>query len=105
MNSLIQADSRVCASPVMMLLVGDPRLFLASVPKDSPIHCSAVWSCREKISLQSLTHIVELNDGKDGVPVLWRFLQKVSAAASQLDDAGLSLTSLTPAFRKRSCGW
>lgn len=81
-NSLIQGDSRVSASPVMKLLVGDPRLFLASVPTDSLIHCSAVWSCRDKISLQSLTHIVELNDGKDSVPVLWRFLHKVSAAAS-----------------------
>lgn len=81
-NSLIQADSRVSASLVMKLLVGDPCLFLASVPTDSLIHCSAVWSCREKISLQSLTHIVELNDGKDIVPVLWRFLHKVSAAAS-----------------------
>ncbi|TNM97227.1 hypothetical protein fugu_015383 [Takifugu bimaculatus] len=75
-NALIRADSRVSASPVMMLLAGDPRLFLASVPKDSLIHCSTVWSCREKISLQSLTHIVELNGGKDSVPVLWTFLHK-----------------------------
>ncbi|TWW70036.1 E3 ubiquitin-protein ligase rnf213-alpha [Takifugu flavidus] len=75
-NALIRADSRVSASPVMMLLGGDPRLFLASVPKDSLIHCSTVWSCREKISLQSLTHIVELNGGKDSVPVLWTFLHK-----------------------------
>lgn len=78
-NALIRADSRVSASPVMRLLAGDPRLFLASLPKDSLIHCSTVWSCREKISLQSLTHIVELNGGKDSVPVLWSFLHKVSA--------------------------
>lgn len=81
-KSLIQTDSRVSSSPVMKLLVGDPRLFLASVPTDSLIHCSSVWSCRDTISLQSLTHIVELNDGKDSVPVLWRFLQKVSSPAS-----------------------
>lgn len=81
-------------SPVMMLLTGDPRLFLASLPEDSLIHCSTVWSCREKISLQSLTHIVELNGGKDSVPVLWRFLHKVSADTSELSVAGFRLVAL-----------
>nr|XP_046270196.1 E3 ubiquitin-protein ligase rnf213-alpha isoform X2 [Scatophagus argus] len=75
-NAFIRADSRISASPIMKLLFGDPRLFLASLPPNSQIHCSAMWSCREKVSLLSLTHIVEQNDGKDTLPVLWRFLHK-----------------------------
>ena len=76
-NTFIRADSRISASPVMKLVFGDPRLFLSSLPTNSLIHCSAVWSCREKVSLLSLAHIVEQNDGKDTVPVLWRFLHRV----------------------------
>ncbi|KAM9393995.1 E3 ubiquitin-protein ligase rnf213-alpha-like isoform 2-T2 [Pholidichthys leucotaenia] len=75
-NTFIRADSRISANPIMKLTFGDPRLFLASLPAKSLIHCSAVWSCREKVSLLSLTHIVEQNDGKDTLPVLWRFLHK-----------------------------
>ncbi|XP_041812142.1 E3 ubiquitin-protein ligase rnf213-alpha [Chelmon rostratus] len=75
-NTVIRADSRISANPIMKLLFGDPRLFLASIPPNSLIHGSAVWSCREKVSLRSLTYIVEQNDGKDTLPVLWRFLHK-----------------------------
>lgn len=76
-NTIIRADSRISANPIMKLLFGDPRLFLSSVPPNSLIHGNAVWSCREKVSLLSLTHIVVQNDGKDTLPVLWRFLHKV----------------------------
>ncbi|XP_071329691.1 E3 ubiquitin-protein ligase rnf213-alpha [Trachinotus anak] len=75
-NTFIRADSRISASPIMRLMFGDPRLFLASLPRNSLIHTSAMWSCREKVSMLTLTHIVEQNDGKDTLPVLWRFLHK-----------------------------
>uniref|UniRef100_UPI003AABD3E1 E3 ubiquitin-protein ligase rnf213-alpha n=1 Tax=Centroberyx gerrardi TaxID=166262 RepID=UPI003AABD3E1 len=75
-NTFIRGDSRVSANPIIKLMFGDPRLFLASLPQDSLIHGSAVWSCREKVSLLSLTHIVGQNDGKDTLPVLWRFLHR-----------------------------
>ncbi|KAL0993465.1 hypothetical protein UPYG_G00108340 [Umbra pygmaea] len=75
-NVYIRADSRVSANPVMRLVFVDPRIFLTSLPQDSVIHGPAVWSCREKVSLLSLTHIVEQHDGKDNLPVLWRFLQR-----------------------------
>ncbi|KAA8582604.1 hypothetical protein FQN60_003825 [Etheostoma spectabile] len=75
-NTFIRADSRISANPIMKLMFGEPRLFLASLPQNSLIHGSVVWSCREKVSLLSLTHIVEQNDGKDTLPVLWRFLHK-----------------------------
>lgn len=76
-TTFIQTDSRVFAYPIMKLIFGDPRLFLSSLPQNSLIHCSVVWSCREKVSLLSLVHIVEQNDGKDTLPVLWRFLHRV----------------------------
>ncbi|XP_036409284.1 E3 ubiquitin-protein ligase rnf213-alpha isoform X2 [Megalops cyprinoides] len=73
---LIRMDSRVSSSPVVKVAFGDPRLFLAALPRDNLIHGGAVWSCRERVSLPSLAHIVEQNDGRDTLPVLWRFLQK-----------------------------
>ncbi|XP_020560953.1 E3 ubiquitin-protein ligase RNF213 isoform X3 [Oryzias latipes] len=75
-NSVIRSDSRISANPVMTLVFGDPKHFLASLHPNSLLHCSAVWSCRQKVSLLSLTHIVEQNDGKDTLPVLWRFLHR-----------------------------
>uniref|UniRef100_A0A8C2ZVG6 RING-type E3 ubiquitin transferase n=1 Tax=Cyclopterus lumpus TaxID=8103 RepID=A0A8C2ZVG6_CYCLU len=75
-NAFVRADSRISANPIMKLMFGDPRLFLASLPQNSVIHGPAVWSCRQKVSLLSLTHIVEQNDGKETVPVLWRFLHR-----------------------------
>lgn len=75
-NAFIRADSRISANPIMKLMFGDPRLFLASLPRRCVVHSSAVWSCREKVSLLGLTHIVEQNEGKDTLPVLWRFLHR-----------------------------
>ncbi|XP_070779019.1 E3 ubiquitin-protein ligase rnf213-alpha [Enoplosus armatus] len=75
-NTFIRADSRISANLIMKLVFSDPRHFLASFPQKSLIHGSVVWSCREKVSLLSLTHIVEQNDGRDTLPVLWRFLHK-----------------------------
>lgn len=76
-NTFIRTDSRISANPVMKLLFGDPRLFLASLPQTSLIHSTSLWSCREKVSLLSLRHYVEQKDGRDNLPVLWRFLHKV----------------------------
>ncbi|KAI4872372.1 hypothetical protein NFI96_033639 [Prochilodus magdalenae] len=72
----MRGDSRVSSNPILKVMYGDPRMFLSSLPQQSVLHCSGVWSCREKVSLLSLTHIVEQNDGKDNFPLLWRFLQK-----------------------------
>uniref|UniRef100_A0A8K9WMH2 RING-type E3 ubiquitin transferase n=1 Tax=Oncorhynchus mykiss TaxID=8022 RepID=A0A8K9WMH2_ONCMY len=75
-NAFVRADLRVSSNPVMRLVFGDPRLFLASLPRESLIHSSSVWSCRERVSLLSLTHIVEQHNGRDTLPMLWRFLQR-----------------------------
>ncbi|XP_056432075.1 E3 ubiquitin-protein ligase rnf213-alpha-like [Gadus chalcogrammus] len=75
-NDLVRADARVSRDPVFRLMFCDPDRFLASLPRGSLIHGQAVWSCREELSLQSLTHIVEQHDGKDSLPLLWRFLQR-----------------------------
>ena len=83
-NDLVRADARVSCDPVFKLMFGDPRLFLASLRRGSLIHGQAVWSCREELSLQSLTHIVEQHDGKDSLPLLWRFLQRVRSPVEML---------------------
>ncbi|KAL1277475.1 hypothetical protein QQF64_024148 [Cirrhinus molitorella] len=75
-NTFIRDDERVSSNPVMKLTFGEPGLFLRSLPQNSLIHNSAIWSCRRKVSMLNLTHIVEQNSGRDTLPVLWRFLQK-----------------------------
>lgn len=81
-NALIRRDSRVSSNVVLKIVFGDPRNVLSLLPRDNLIHGPAVWSCRERVSLSSLAHIVEQKDGKDGLPVLWRFLNKVYNMAS-----------------------
>ncbi|CAL9693293.1 unnamed protein product [Knipowitschia caucasica] len=75
-NALIRSDDRISASPIMKVMFGDPQLFLDSLPKNSLIHCSTVWSSREKVSLFGLTHILEQNGGKEALPFLWTFLHR-----------------------------
>ncbi|XP_026134867.1 E3 ubiquitin-protein ligase rnf213-alpha-like isoform X3 [Carassius auratus] len=75
-NAFIREDERVSSNLVMKLAFGEPGLFLRSLPKKSLLHNSSVWSCRRKVSILSLTHIVEQNDGRDTLPVLWRFLHR-----------------------------
>ncbi|KAJ8345993.1 hypothetical protein SKAU_G00301860 [Synaphobranchus kaupii] len=75
-SARIRADSRVSSSPVLRVVFGDPRVTLSALPQDSLIHSGAVWSCRERASLRGLAHVVEQNDGRDSLPVLWRFLQR-----------------------------
>ncbi|XP_028841461.1 LOW QUALITY PROTEIN: E3 ubiquitin-protein ligase rnf213-alpha-like [Denticeps clupeoides] len=72
----IRRDERVSSNPIMKLTFGDPRMFLRNLPQVSILHGPSVWSCRERVSLPGLTHIVEQHDGRETFPVLWRFLQK-----------------------------
>ncbi|XP_047442557.1 E3 ubiquitin-protein ligase rnf213-alpha isoform X2 [Mugil cephalus] len=72
----IRTDPRVSSNLIMRTTFGDDCTFLASLQQGSQVHSSAVWSCRERLSLLSLTHIVEHKDQKEELPLLWRFLQK-----------------------------
>ncbi|XP_061703162.1 E3 ubiquitin-protein ligase rnf213-alpha isoform X2 [Syngnathoides biaculeatus] len=76
MNACIQTDSQNSNNPILWLLSDNPAFFMVSLRNNPCLHNSAMWSCREQVSLLHLTHMVELNDGKDTLPVLWRFLNK-----------------------------
>uniref|UniRef100_A0A8C5I3M9 RING-type domain-containing protein n=1 Tax=Gouania willdenowi TaxID=441366 RepID=A0A8C5I3M9_GOUWI len=71
-----QYDSRVSSNFIMRATFGDDCSFLESLNQVSKVHSSAVWSCRERFSTLGLMHIIEHNDQKKDLPVLWRFLQK-----------------------------
>uniref|UniRef100_H3BBI9 RING-type E3 ubiquitin transferase n=1 Tax=Latimeria chalumnae TaxID=7897 RepID=H3BBI9_LATCH len=75
-NHRISKDERVSSNPVVKIVYGDPMKLVCNLQQAGKVHCSAVWSCRTRISVEHLAHIVEQNDGRDTVPVLWRFLQK-----------------------------
>uniref|UniRef100_A0A674JMV9 RING-type E3 ubiquitin transferase n=1 Tax=Terrapene triunguis TaxID=2587831 RepID=A0A674JMV9_9SAUR len=76
LNKQISEDERICSNPVAKIVYGDPVTFLSQLPKDSTMHCSRMWSCRKRISVEYLGHVVQQKDGKDIVPILWKFLQK-----------------------------
>ncbi|KAM4740057.1 E3 ubiquitin-protein ligase rnf213-alpha-like [Anableps anableps] len=72
----ITNDSRVSSNFILKTTFGDDCKFLTSLQQTSEVHSSAVWSCRERLSLLSLTHIIEYNEQKEELPLLWKFLQK-----------------------------
>ncbi|XP_075296696.1 E3 ubiquitin-protein ligase RNF213 isoform X2 [Opisthocomus hoazin] len=76
LNRQIQEDERISSNPVVKIVYGDPATFLSQLPKDSHIHHSKMWSCRKRISVENLGHVVQQKNAKDTVPVLWKFLQK-----------------------------
>ncbi|XP_043761210.1 E3 ubiquitin-protein ligase RNF213-like isoform X2 [Cervus elaphus] len=75
-NAQISQDERISSNPVARIVYGDPVTFLPHLPKNSMVHCSKMWSCRKRITIEHLQHIVEQKNGKESVPILWKFLQK-----------------------------
>ncbi|XP_071066939.1 E3 ubiquitin-protein ligase RNF213 isoform X2 [Dasypus novemcinctus] len=75
-NVLISQDERISSNPVAKIIFGDPGTFLSRLPRESVVHCSKIWSCRKRITVEYLQHVVEQKNGKETVPVLWHFLQK-----------------------------
>ncbi|KFO92493.1 E3 ubiquitin-protein ligase RNF213, partial [Buceros rhinoceros silvestris] len=76
LNRQIQEDDRISSNPIVKIVYGDPAAFLSQLPKDSHIHHSKMWSCRKRISVENLGHVVQQKNAKDTVPLLWKFLQK-----------------------------
>uniref|UniRef100_A0A8B9Z5U4 RING-type E3 ubiquitin transferase n=1 Tax=Buteo japonicus TaxID=224669 RepID=A0A8B9Z5U4_9AVES len=76
LNRQIQEDERISSNPIVKIVYGDPVTFLSQLPKDSHIHHSKMWSCRKRISVENLGHVVQQKNAKDTVPLLWKFLQK-----------------------------
>ncbi|XP_067319963.1 E3 ubiquitin-protein ligase RNF213 isoform X2 [Anolis sagrei] len=76
LNQRIHEDERISSNPVVKIIYGDPVIFLSKLPKNSIVHCSRMWSCRKRISLEYLGHVVQQKSDKDAVPILWKFLQK-----------------------------
>lgn len=78
LNKQISEDERLSSNPVVKIIYGDPAVFLSRLPNDRAIHSSRIWSCKKRISVEHLAHIVQQKGGKDTVPILQKFLQKVS---------------------------
>ncbi|NXL85084.1 RN213 ligase, partial [Alectura lathami] len=76
LNEQIQEDDRIFSNPVVKIVYGDPAAFLSRLPRDSPVQHSKMWSCRKRVSVENLGHVVQQKNAKDAVPLLWRFLQK-----------------------------
>ncbi|XP_039566699.1 E3 ubiquitin-protein ligase RNF213-like [Passer montanus] len=78
LNRRIQEDERISSNPIVKIVYGDPAAFLSQLPGDSHIHHSKMWSCRRRVSVENLSHVVQQKNAKDTVPLLWKFLQKES---------------------------
>lgn len=79
-NNYIRDDERISSNPIVKVVYGDPLLSgeKMDLPQDSNVYCSRIWSCRERISIEFILHAVQQKDGKDTLPLLWMFLEKVS---------------------------
>ncbi|XP_056372927.1 E3 ubiquitin-protein ligase RNF213 isoform X2 [Hyla sarda] len=77
-NNYISTDERISSDPIVRIVYGDPLKSgeKLELPRDSHVHCSKIWSCRERISIEYLMHIVQQIDGKNDLPLLWKFLEK-----------------------------
>ncbi|KAM4890524.1 E3 ubiquitin-protein ligase RNF213 [Sylvia borin] len=76
LNRQIQEDERIFSNPIVKIVYGDPAAFLSQLPGDSHIHHSKMWSCRKRVSVENLGHVVQQKNAKDTVPLLWKFLHK-----------------------------
>ncbi|XP_072256671.1 E3 ubiquitin-protein ligase RNF213 [Pyxicephalus adspersus] len=77
-NNYIRQDDRISSNPVVKVVYGDPLISgeKMDLPRDSNVHCSKIWSCRERICIEYILHAVQQKDGKDTLPLLWKFLEK-----------------------------
>ncbi|XP_032177877.1 E3 ubiquitin-protein ligase RNF213 isoform X3 [Mustela erminea] len=75
-TALISKDERISSNPVARIVYGDPAAFLPQLPPKSAVQCSKMWTCRRRVTVQYLQHVVEQKNGREAVPILWRFLQK-----------------------------
>uniref|UniRef100_A0A673VMB2 E3 ubiquitin-protein ligase RNF213 n=1 Tax=Suricata suricatta TaxID=37032 RepID=A0A673VMB2_SURSU len=71
----ISQDERITSNPVARIVYGDPGAFLPGLPR-SALHCSRMWACRRRATVEYLRHIVEQESGTETVPILRKFLQK-----------------------------
>ncbi|XP_040296683.1 E3 ubiquitin-protein ligase RNF213-like [Bufo bufo] len=77
-NNYIRTDERISSNPIVRIVYGDPMASgeKLELPWNSHVHCSKIWSCRERVSIEYLMHIVQQKEGKDALPLLWKFLEK-----------------------------
>ncbi|CAJ0934205.1 unnamed protein product [Ranitomeya imitator] len=77
MNDYISKDERISSNPIVRIVYGDPVKSgeKLELPQNSHVHCSKIWSCRERISIEYVMHIVQQKNGKDDLPLLWKFLE------------------------------
>uniref|UniRef100_A0A452STR8 Ring finger protein 213 n=1 Tax=Ursus americanus TaxID=9643 RepID=A0A452STR8_URSAM len=75
-TTLISQDERISSNPVARIVYGDPTAFLPHLPRKSAVHCSKMWTCRRRVTVEYLQHVVEQKNGRETVPILWKFLQK-----------------------------
>nr|DBA30609.1 TPA: hypothetical protein GDO54_006568 [Pyxicephalus adspersus] len=77
-NKYIRQDERISSNPVVKVVYGDPLISgeKMDLPRDCNVHCSKIWSCRERICIEYILHAVQQKDGKDTLPLLWKFLEK-----------------------------
>ncbi|KAM3924826.1 E3 ubiquitin-protein ligase RNF213-like [Leptodactylus fuscus] len=77
-NNYISKDERISSNPIVRIVYGDPLNSgeKLQLPRNNHVHCSKIWSCRERISIEYVMHIIQQKDEKDALPLLWKFLEK-----------------------------
>ncbi|KAM4663584.1 E3 ubiquitin-protein ligase RNF213-like [Discoglossus pictus] len=74
----ISKDIRISSDVIINIVYGDPLNSVDHMtqPQNSVVNCSKMWACRKRISVEYLQHVAQQKDGKDTVPILFKFLNK-----------------------------
>ncbi|XP_063296797.1 E3 ubiquitin-protein ligase RNF213-like [Pelobates fuscus] len=77
-NKYIRNDDRISSNLIMNIVYEDPLAdgSCMTLPQETHVHCSKIWGCRERITVEYLRNVVQQNNGKESVPLLSKFLDK-----------------------------
>ncbi|XP_041429619.1 E3 ubiquitin-protein ligase RNF213 isoform X3 [Xenopus laevis] len=76
-NNYIRNDKRISSDPIIRIIYGEPlhNTDIVALPEDGLIPYSKIWSCRTRITVGHLQHMVEQKDGVNNLPMLSTFLK------------------------------
>ncbi|KAE8588683.1 hypothetical protein XENTR_v10022690 [Xenopus tropicalis] len=79
-NNYIRNDERISSDPIIRIIYGDPlrNNDIVALPIHGLIPYPKIWSCRARITVGHLQHLVQQRDGGNNLPMLSTFLENES---------------------------
>ncbi|XP_031747021.1 E3 ubiquitin-protein ligase RNF213 [Xenopus tropicalis] len=79
-NNYIRNDARISSDPIIRIIYGGlwRNNDIVALPIDGLIPYPKIWSCRARITVGHLQHLVQQRDGGNNLPMLSTFLENES---------------------------